>query len=386
MGQAAQPRRFLSAISIIGLALGYSQIVVPVPAQAQESGPENVLYWGETWQLSAVSAPSDIERSLGLIVHYRPPPRKCVFILNHGAFGINKLGDTANSGLNSRSALKAPKSRLGGEIRWDGDCDKEGFITGYGTLSFDMHNDAYQEFTVGKNHKLSARKFTGNAAKGIFHGPVTFGYMFKDFWGNTNIELQNKQNINFVNGCNDWNKLWPDTCKPSEGAAIRDKYLAEKGGSASYKPANNASYAPGPGNQNSTASATNPATPKPIAVTPLPAQKPVQKATPPVAPAVARAPATDTLYQQQSAVISAKQKAEKDAADAYARDVARIKAENAKAQALYAQQQADYRAAVAAQQAEAARVRAANAAAQAKYQADLAKAEACRKGDKTKCT
>jgi hypothetical protein len=94
---------------------------------------------------------------------------------------------------------------------------------------------------------------------------------------------------------------------------------------------------------------------------------------------------TNALYQQQNAAILAKQKADKDAADAYAREKKRVEEANLKAQQLYAKQQAEYKAAVAAREAETARINAANAAAQAKYQKDLADYEACKKGDKARC-
>ncbi len=280
--------------------------------------------------------------------------KKCVVLMNYGAFGLDKTGkfhieldDYANGETIS--------------IKWTGSCDTNSLISGNGRLVFYLiHDDGFEDYLA----------FDGLADRGVLQGTTKITAI-----GGQQVEYGP---VIFASGCNNWLNSRPDMCRPATSNTLRQKYLDQL--TLSTKPS---------------APPTQSALPMPPAVQNKPeqilaapkavVQPAATTAGPKAAATAAPTPATEAVYQQQNAAILAKQKADKDAADAYARDVARIKAENAKAQALYAQQQADYRAAVAAQQAEAARIQAANAAAQAKYQADLAKAEACRKGDKTKC-
>ncbi|MDO9363828.1 MAG: hypothetical protein Q7T60_12930 [Sphingopyxis sp.] len=132
--------------------------------------------------------------------------------------------------------------------------------------------------------------------------------------------------IRFVSGCNNWNGKRPNSCDTSRAAQLRDQYLASR--------------------------------------------RPATKTASPPSDAAA-------LNAQQNAAAAAWLKADTEAKRVQAQKVAdfeRKQAEFNRQQAEYLQQQEDYKAALAAQQAEVARITKANADAQA-----------CYKGDKSRC-
>ncbi len=139
-----------------------------------------------------------------------------------------------------------------------------------------------------------------------------------------------------------------------------------------------------------------PRTAVPVPAKSSPAAKPatVETATagaapPAPRPSVAVAPPASapisSLNAEQAAAAAARLKAEQDKAAEYQRRLAEVEAENKRRLAEYEKAQAEYQAQLAAQKAEAERIARANAEAQARYQQALADAEACRKGDKSRC-
>ena len=207
---------------------------------------------------------------------------------------------------------------------WTGQCDANGLISGQGMLIFDiLTSDGYV-----------MKGFEGTADRGVLNGDIIY-YPSEDDaeWG-TGLDVR------FVAGCNNWNGNRPNSCDATYAIGLRQDHLA----------------------------ARRPAAAKPIAATPPRSSTP----TPASPPSEAAA-----LNSQQNEAAAAWLKADTEAKRIQAQKVAefeRKQAEFNRQQAEYARQQEEYKAALAAQQAEVARINKANADAQA-----------CFKGDKSRC-
>lgn len=207
---------------------------------------------------------------------------------------------------------------------WSGQCDANGLISGPGMLIFD----------VLTSHGYVMKGFEGTADRGALNGDIIY-YPSED-----DAEWDMGLDVRFVSGCNNWNGNRPNSCDTSSAAGLRQDHIASR----------------------------LPATAKPIAATP--------PRTPTPAPASPPSEAA-ALNAQQNAAAAAWLKADTEAKRVQAEKVAefeRKQAEFNRQQAEYARQQAEYKAALAAQQAEVARINKANADAQA-----------CYKGDKSRC-
>lgn len=250
---------------------------------------------------------------------------ECTLVMNHGAFGLDAAGTRFVKERDSQGGVVT--------LEWTGACDANGLISGRGTLYFDLDESA----------DFISKRFIGTADRGMLNGLVGYNPYY-EIEAEEYDALDPDQPVRFINGCNSWNGARPDSCDASRGDRLRGQYLAAHGAAPSKQVAA-----------------------KPAAITPVP--------IPPSEPE--RSAETTALNAQQNAAAAAWLESDTEAKRIQAEKVAdfeRKQAEFDRQQAEYARQQADYKAALAAQQAEVARINQANADAQA-----------CYKGDKSRC-